>query len=149
MYCGHISSLFFFCTFYRLSNGSLVICQWAFWCPSHQHLQGFDCNNKLVRSISLKLFYSFINITFPLLRIFGEHPSVSPILLLCLVYNIWSWWPASVAQSDARLTGDQEVGGSIPARSCNILSLPLIQEWAQVLVNHLRGLSLPRKSVVR
>ena len=27
-----------------------------------------------------KVFYSFINITLPLLRIFGEHSSVSPML---------------------------------------------------------------------
>ena len=39
------------------------------------------CNNKLVRSISLKEFYSFINKTLPLLRIFGVHHLVSPILL--------------------------------------------------------------------
>ena len=90
VYCGHISSLFFFgffcffflCTFYRLLNGSLVICHWVFCCPGHQCLQCFDCNNKLVRSISLKIFYSFTNITLPLLRIFGEHSSVSPMLLL-------------------------------------------------------------------
>ena len=68
-------------TFYRLSNGSLVIWQWAVWCPSLQRLQRFDCNNKLVCSMSLKLFYFFTNITLPLLRIFGEHSSVSPMLL--------------------------------------------------------------------
>ena len=83
VYCGHISSLlcFSFGTFYMLSNGSLVICYWVFWCPGHKRLQRFDCNNKLVRSISLKAFYSFTNITLPLLRIFGEHPSISPIFL--------------------------------------------------------------------
>ena len=31
-------------------------------------------------------------------------------------------WPASVAQLDARLTGDQEVAGSSPAEVGNILS---------------------------
>ena len=72
---------FFFCKFYRLSNGSLVICHWAFWCPGHQHLQCFDCNNKFVLSLSLKVFYSFTYITLPLLHIFGEHSSVSPMLL--------------------------------------------------------------------
>ena len=40
---------------------------------------------KFVRSISLKVFYSFSNITLPLLRIFGEHPSVSPILLFSYI----------------------------------------------------------------
>ena len=30
-------------------------------------------------------------------------------------------WPTSVAQLNVRLAGDQEVAGSIPARSSNIL----------------------------
>ena len=76
-----LPQLFFFCTYNRLSNGSLAICHWALWFPSHQRLQRFDCNNKLVCSISLKVFYSFTNITRPLLRIFGEHSSVSSMLL--------------------------------------------------------------------
>ena len=37
--------------------------------------------------------------------------------------------PASVAQSDAHLTGNQEVSGSIPARSGNILSWRLIMKY--------------------
>ena len=37
-------------------------------------------------------------------------------------------WPASVAQSDVRWTGSQEVVGSSPARSSNILSLRLIMK---------------------
>ena len=78
--------------------------------------------------------------------------------------------PASVAQLDARPTGDQEVTGSTSAGrqhsfveiddeifSTVILSLPLIQEgqlsvsgvrMCTILVN-LRGLSLPSKHVVR
>ena len=44
------------------------------------------CNNKLVRSISLKVFYSITNINLPLLHIFGAHPSVSPILLLFIIF---------------------------------------------------------------
>ena len=76
----------------------------------------------------------------------------------------------SVAQSDARSTGDQE-GVSSRLRSGNILSLRLIMKSFlrsfpsadsrrevvsylrknvhRVLVNRLIGLSLPRKSVVR
>ena len=71
--------------------------------------------------------------------------------------------PASVTQSAARPTGDQEVAGSIPARSGNMLSWRLImkyflwsfslfrwfkkgicqflaKECAQILVNHLEDL---------
>ena len=48
-----------FVHFNRLSNGSLVICHWAFWCPSHQRLQRFDCYNKLVRSISITKTYLY------------------------------------------------------------------------------------------
>ena len=44
--------------------------------------------------------------------------------------------PASVVQSYAGVTGDQEVTCSIPAHG-------------EVLVSTLRGLSLPSKSVVR
>ena len=69
--------------------------------------------------------------------------------------------PASVAQLDARPTGDQEVAGSIPPDrqhsfveigheiiSTVILSLPLIQEWqlsvsgermCTIMVNRLEG----------
>ena len=46
------------------------------------------CNNKLLGIISLKVFYSFTNITLLLLRIFGEHPSVSPILLFTGMVNV-------------------------------------------------------------
>ena len=79
---------------------------------------------------------------------------------------------ASVAQLDARPIGDQEVTGSPPRRVGNILSwrldhgifstvifsLPLIQEgqlsvsgerMCTILVNPLRGLRLPSKSVIR
>ena len=38
---------------------------------------------------------------------------------------------ASVARSDARSTGDQEVAGSIPAGSGNILSCRLIMKYFQ------------------
>ena len=91
MYFGHISSflLLFFCTFYMLSDGSLVICHWASWCPGHLHLQRFDCNNKLVRSISLKVFYSFTNITLPLLHIFWEYSSHSLMLLLGYIPDVF------------------------------------------------------------
>ena len=34
----------------------------------------------LIAYLSLNVFYSFTNITLSLLCIFGEHPSVSPIL---------------------------------------------------------------------
>ena len=37
---------------------------------------------------------------------------------------------ASVAQSDAHSTGDQEVAGSIPAGSDNIFSLRLIMKYS-------------------
>ena len=37
--------------------------------------------------------------------------------------------PASVAQLDARPTGDQEVAGSIPAEVGNILSWRLIMKY--------------------
>ena len=37
--------------------------------------------------------------------------------------------PASVAQLDARLTGDQEVAGSTPAEVGNILSWRLIMKY--------------------
>ena len=37
--------------------------------------------------------------------------------------------PASVTQSAARPTGDQEVAGSIPARSGNMLSWRLIMKY--------------------
>ena len=80
---------FFFSTFYGLSNGSLVICHWACWCPGHQLLQCFDCNNKLVSSISLKVFYSFMNITLPPLHIFREHTFVPLILLLNLFCHLF------------------------------------------------------------
>ena len=70
---------------------------------------------------------------------------------------------ASVAQSTARPTGDQEVPDSIPAGSGNIdeeiFSLPSTIQEGQLSVSGkrmctntgkpLRGLSLPRKSVVR
>ena len=67
-------------------------------------------------------------------------------------------------QLDACSTGDQEVEGSIPAGSGNIISwrlimeyfisLPLIQEvlakeCVQILINPLRGLCMWRKSVAR
>ena len=39
----------------------------------------------------------------------GKREPVALLLLVCM--------PASVAQSDARLTGDQEVTGATPARS--------------------------------
>ena len=73
--------------------------------------------------------------------------------------------PASLAQTDVRPTGDQEVTGKIHTGSGNIISimksfyghslLPLIQghlpvsgeRMHTILVN--RGFSLPRKSVVR
>ena len=38
-------------------------------------------------------------------------------------------WPASVAQLDARPTGDQEVAGSTPAEVGNILSWRLIMKY--------------------
>ena len=122
LYCGHISSLFFFCTFFRLSNGYLVICHW----PSDA--QATSAYSAFIAIISLSVAYllkyftlsgkaelltdgqvvfpraplmndqldiseiflkkkkkkksSFTNITLPLLRIFEEHSSVSPILLL-------------------------------------------------------------------
>ena len=49
--------------------------------PWPQRLQRFDCNNKLARSMSLKVFYFFTSITLPLLHTFGEHTSVSSIVL--------------------------------------------------------------------
>ena len=49
--------------------------------------------------------------------------------------------PVSVAQSDARPTGDQPGADSIPSGFDNILS------WALVMKYFLRGLSLSRKSV--
>ena len=72
--------------------------------------------------------------------------------------------PASVAQLDARPTGDQEVVGSTPAMEIDheifstvILSLPQIQEGqlsvsgekkCTILVDRLED-NLPSKSVVR
>ena len=44
--------------------------------------------------------------------------------------NIDTFWvKASVAQLDARLNGDQEVAGSIPAEVGNILSWRLIMKY--------------------
>ena len=40
-----------------------------------------------------------------------------------------TFWQASVAQLDARPTGDQEVAGSIPAEIGNILSWRLIMKY--------------------
>ena len=69
--------------------------------------------------------------------------------------------PGHVAQSVGHLTRKSEVLGSIPGLAIYFrLILPLIQGvgavvsyWRkyvhEVLVNRLRGLSLPRKSVVR
>ena len=50
--------------------------------------------------------------------------------------------PASVAQSDARPTGDQEVAGSIPAGSGNIYPFRYFKIWRMkvhkdCMVNHL------------
>ena len=80
--------------------------------------------------------------------------------IMCLLYQacimLSHYLLASVAQSDVRPTGDQEVACSIPAESCNILawrmimkfflrsSLPTIdssiltKECAQVHVNRLK-----------
>ena len=44
---------------------------------------------------------------------------------------MWIPDPASVAQLDARSTGDQEVGGSTPAKVDNILSWRLIMKYFQ------------------
>ena len=85
-------------------------------------------------------------------------------------YFIWSFSP-SVAQLDARPTGDQEIAGSIPRRVGNILCGNLIMKyfyghslpsadsrravgsfWRKNVHNTgypLRGPSLPCKSVVR
>ena len=92
---------------------------------------------------------------------FGQ---LGPVLIMAVL---------AVAQSDVCLTGNQEVTGSVPARSGNILSWRLIMKyflWSfspfccfkkgscqflatkskQILVNrYSRGLSLPRKIVVR
>ena len=85
--------------------------------------------------------------------------------------QIFKGVPGSTFQSDARPTDDQEVAGLIPIGLGNILSWRLIMkyflqafspfrcfkkgkcqflanEYAQVLVNPLRGLSLSSKSVV-
>ena len=43
--------------------------------------QATSIYSALIVIISLKVFYSFTNITLPLLRIFGKHSSVSPMLL--------------------------------------------------------------------
>ena len=42
--------------------------------------------------------------------------------------------PASVAQLDARPSGDQEVGGSTPAKVGNILSWRLIMKFSTVIL---------------
>ena len=78
--------------------------------------------------------------------------------------------PTSVARSDVRLTGDQEVAGSMPAGSATFFhgdwswnsfyghSLPspdsrraVVSFWQKNMHKrpHIRGLSLPSKSVVR
>ena len=43
--------------------------------------------------------------------------------------------PASVAQLDARPTGDQEVAGSTPTEVGNILSWRLIMEFSTVILS--------------
>ena len=58
--------------------------------------------------------------------------------------------PASVAQSDAGPTGNHEVMGLIPARSCNILFVETDHIfYSNCQLCSSRGLSLPRKIVVR
>ena len=83
------------------------------------------------------------------------------------MFPIFSQKPASVAQLDARLTGDQEVevAGSIPARLAKFFRGDLTMKYfllsflsadsRRAVVSFwqknvpLRGLSLPSKSVVR
>ena len=43
-------------------------------------------------------------------------------------------WPASVAQLDARPTGDQEVAGSTPAEVVNIISWRLIMKFFSTVI---------------
>ena len=50
-------------------------------------------------------------------------------LIYPALFKFTSKRPASVAQLDARPTGDQEVTGSTPAEVGNILSLRLIMKY--------------------
>ena len=52
---------------------------------------------------------------------------ISVVLPLSLPLD---FWPASLAQSDARPTGDQDVAGSIPTGSGNILPWRLIMKYS-------------------
>ena len=54
---------------------------------------------------------------------------VSDVNVHCLLRPSCPDTPASVAQLDARLTGDQEVAGSTPAEVGNILSWRLIMKY--------------------
>ena len=57
-----------------------------------------------------------------------DSPKTQFLEVLCLTL-LSCGWPASVAQSDAYLIGDQEVVGSIPSGSGNIILLKLIMEY--------------------
>ena len=65
---------------------------------------------------------------------------IHPLILCCgpSLYHVNFIVSASVAQLDARLTGDQEVAGSTPAKVGNILS------WRWIMKYFLRSFSLFR-----
>ena len=52
-----------------------------------------------------------------------------PVLMTWLIRKLISYLPASVAQLDARSTGDQEVACSTPAEVGNILSWRFIMKY--------------------
>ena len=68
------------------------------WFSYFSQKTGFD--------ISYKLSQNFKSCFMEKIR------KISPVC-----HTVTSLWPASVAQMDARPTGDHEVAGSIPARS--------------------------------